>query len=412
MANKKIQATATLFLNTADAKKDAEKFVNDIKQKLKSIETAADKVDVFKDLVGYISQVDKALSALKSNNKDVFNSMFNGIDSNLLKEIEGIFGTTKEQLVQLDQLRTKILNAKNNGATTDELKALEQQIKDLYYAAGKMDDLKLSGRGALETRIGKMESALDNFATVWDEVNEKVKQGFGGGSGGSGGEYAKIQKNIKDLQSQLAQSKKLREEFELLSKAKKQFQEDEWLDDRISIEYSVDAIKKLVQEYRAAKSAKEDFEKSGNTSSVEYYQSVVNMAKAALQVDDVMTNYFADDKKARDKFKSIKFEQGSLYSAFSELTDQDTDEIFDEIGKNFNSSISAIELKIQQLTSELGSLSDVSKTAFSDVGNAAGDAEGKVDSFGKKIIDISEYISGMSAQLRSLFDVLSQPMET
>ena len=346
MANKKIQATATLFLNTADAKKDAEKFVNDIKQKLKSIETAADKVDVFKDLVGYISQVDKALSALKSNNKDVFNSMFNGIDSNLLKEIEGIFGTTKEQLVQLDQLRTKILNAKNNGATTDELKALEQQIKDLYYAAGKMDDLKLSGRGALETRIGKMESALDNFATVWDEVNEKVKQGFGGGSGGSGGEYAKIQKNIKDLQSQLAQSKKLREEFELLSKAKKQFQEDEWLDDRISIEYSVDAIKKLVQEYRAAKSAKEDFEKSGNTSSVEYYQSVVNMAKAALQVDDVMTNYFADDKKARDKFKSIKFEQGSLYSAFSELTDQDTDEIFDEIGKNFNSSISAIELKI------------------------------------------------------------------
>ena len=412
MANKKIQATATLFLDTANAKKDAEKFVNDIKQKLKSIETAADKVDVFKDLVGYISQVDKALSALKAKNSDAFNSMFNGIDTNLLKEIEKIFGTTKAQLTQLDQLKTKILNAKSNGSTTDELKVLEQQIKDLYAATGKMDDLKISGRGALETRISKMESALDNFATVWDEVNEKVKQGFGGGPGGTGVEYTKIQKNIKDLQSQLTKSKKLREEFGLLTKAKKQFQENEWLDDSISIEYSVDAIKKLVQEYRAAKSAKEDFEKSGNTSSIEYYQSLVNMAKVALQVDDVMTNYFADDKKARDKFKSIKFEQGSLYSAFSELTDQDTDELFDEIGNNFNTSINTIELKIQQLTSELNSLSSESKAAFNDVGNAVGDAEGKIDSFGKKIIDVSEYISGMSAQLRSLFDVLSQPMET
>lgn len=281
MANKKIQATATLFLNTADAKKDAEKFVNDIKQKLKSIETAADKVDVFKDLVGYISQVDKALSALKAKNADTFNSMFDGIDTNLLKEIEKIFGTTKDQLAQLDQLRTKILNAKTNGATTDELKALEQQIKDLYAAAGKMDDLKLSGRGSLETRIGKMESALNDFAAAWDSVNSKISQGFGSGSGGIiDGLSKEVQAEINRLEESLKQFDNFKQQLKNVSKSS------------IDFELNNDSIKKFLYDYEQLSDAIENFD--GNIFSDDYQEQVRKYVKMSSQL-----------LKLKDEFKKV-----------------------------------------------------------------------------------------------------------
>ena len=76
MATKNIKATAKLFLDTKDAQSDAAKFVNHIKQKLSEIETAADKMSVFKDVVDYIGQVDRALSALKSKNPDAFTNYY------------------------------------------------------------------------------------------------------------------------------------------------------------------------------------------------------------------------------------------------------------------------------------------------------------------------------------------------
>ena len=82
MANSKFKATAELFLDTSNAKNDAKKFVTDLKQKLNSIETAADKINVFKELVEYIGQVDNALTALRTNNGDAFKHMFDGVDEN------------------------------------------------------------------------------------------------------------------------------------------------------------------------------------------------------------------------------------------------------------------------------------------------------------------------------------------
>ena len=66
-------------------------------------------MNYFKELVDYISQVDKALSALKKNNKDMFDNIFGGLDSNLKAQLEEIFGSSG-QLKQLDVLREKLKN--------------------------------------------------------------------------------------------------------------------------------------------------------------------------------------------------------------------------------------------------------------------------------------------------------------
>lgn len=180
MANKKIQATAKLFLDTKDAQSDAAKFVNNLKQKLLDIETAADKFTAFKDMVDYLAQVDKALGSLKSKNADVFTHMFDGLDENLRKQLEDVFGVTKEQLTILDQLKNKVATVKQSGTTTgSDLKPLEQEVRSLYEAAGMLDKLDLSGKGKVETRIKKIETALEEFAVVFSGVNNKLSKGFG-----------------------------------------------------------------------------------------------------------------------------------------------------------------------------------------------------------------------------------------
>mgnify|MGYP003318861808 CR=1 FL=1 len=107
MANKKLNATAKLFLDTKDAQKDAKAFVEDIKQKLSEMESAADKMTVFKDVVAYISQIDSALNTLRKNNKDAFAHMFDGLDGNLRKQLEGIFGPSSD-IMELGFLKERI----------------------------------------------------------------------------------------------------------------------------------------------------------------------------------------------------------------------------------------------------------------------------------------------------------------
>jgi len=403
MANKKIQATATLFLNTADAKKDAEKFVNDIKQKLKSIETAADKVDVFKDLVGYISQVDKALSALKSNNKDVFNSMFNGIDSNLLKEIEGIFGTTKEQLVQLDQLRTKILNAKNNGATTDELKALEQQIKDLYAAAGKMDDLKLSGRGALETRIKNMESALDNFALIWDEVNKKVQQGFNiqGGHGGDGG-ISKLtdaaQQEIDKLENKIANIKDLLRELDDAFKNAKNYSSGK----DVTLEYDLteESAHQLINTLRELSGVKQKFD-AGSLTTEKDYQDLIKYTKAATQL-------LALDTEMSNNGNRPKFLKDAMLGEFESLFD-----FVESINKKFVNTISgALNKVVLDAQSKIDAIKSDASNYIKAAGGSTGGSGGGDGSGGKITnIDFTSLENTIKSEISSLASKLDSTLK-
>ena len=409
MANKKIQATATLFLNTADAKKDAEKFVNDIKQKLKSIETAADKVDVFKDLVGYISQVDKALSALKAKNADTFNSMFDGIDTNLLKEIEKIFGTTKDQLTQLDQLRTKILNAKTNGATTDELKALEQQIKDLYVAAGKMDDLKLSGRGAFETRIKSMESALDSFALIWDEVNKKVQQGFSGiGGAGEGGGIPKLtdsaQKEIDKLEGKISNIKDLLRELDDAFKNAKNYSAGK----DVALEYDLteESARQLINTLRDLSGVKQKFD-TGSLVTEKDYQDLIKYIKAATQL-------LALDTKMSDSGNRPKFLTDVLLGEFEGLFD-----FVESINKKFVNSISGAlnkvvldaQSKINAIRSDVSSYVNASTGGRGRSGGAGGSGGGDGDGAEITNIDFTSLESTIKSEVASLIDKLDSTLK-
>ena len=150
MAHKKLQATATLFLDTSNAQSDAKRFVNDIKQKLAEVENAADKMSVFKDVVEYIAQIDRALSALKIKNADVFKNVFGNLDTDLKKQLEDIFGIDGTKLGQLDVLREKLNELTPKSSITD----IKKFAKDLNSVFKDMN---------LDPPFGDIDKQFDSF---------------------------------------------------------------------------------------------------------------------------------------------------------------------------------------------------------------------------------------------------------
>lgn len=416
MANKKIQATAQLFLSTKDAQKDAQKFIADLKQKLSDIESAADKMTVFKDMVDYIAQVDRAMSDLKKHNKDAFSHMFDGLDTNLKKQLESVFSVDGGQLGQLDILRERLSSITTKSRIT-EIKKFAKELNALYASVG-MDipfaniDAQFTGR-TTQKYIDNLTDKVSLFGYVWKDVNAQISKGFGG-TGSGGIESAKIEKEIKGLETHLTKYKQLKAELQNLSQARESFLETEWLDESISIEYTIDSMKQLAEEFKIAKKLKEDFEASGDTSSLEYYQALSRFAKTTLQANDVWTNSIMGDKALIKELKGIKFDKGNLYDAINDIIDPDNEEIFDDLTGNINKIIDKTEARIVELNEKLSTIGN----SFGDgsgvsggvenIGDAASRAEDKVDALGKKLINVSEYVSALSGQLKEMFSATSR----
>lgn len=406
MANTKIRATAELFLNTKNAQNDAKVFINDLKQKLHDIETAADKMTVFKDMVSYIAQVDRALAALKANNKDAFAHMFDGLDANLKAQLEGIFGIDGAKLGKLDVLREQLGNL-TLKTSIKEIKAFAKEINTLFTSIGmdvpfeNIDEI-FRGRTSSE-HLKKLGVELANFATVWEDVNSRVSKGFGGPGGGNL-DTAKLEQEIKGLESRLAKYRKVQEELQNISAARESFLQDEWLDESISIEYTIDSIKQLAKEFQDAKIAKEKFESAGDTSSLEYYQALAKYSKAVLQANDIWTNAIDGNKSFAKELKGTQFGSSNLYNIINDIIDPDIDTVFDNLTGNIGNVINQLESKITQAVGKLQSINNnTGESAFNNIGNAANETGEKVDMLGKKLLSVSEYVSALSGQLKEMF---------
>lgn len=301
-ANIKRRFTVNLDINTKDAEKQIKATTDNLKTILADMGNASDKMTFFKELSDYLSQVDHELDKFKQKHGDgMFGQMFGGIDSNLLKEMEAVFGTAKEQMRQLEQIRTRMANVKTMGDSAQakiEVKELEQAVKDLFSAIGKADVAKLSGRGSLETRLAKMEDALNSFASVWDGVNDKIKSGFtfggtGGPAGGSGGGHDVVSDVQIVIDRLNLQNKKLLEAKEKFQEILKDFNSaDKGISDKYKIEITEESVSGLVQEYD---NLKNQFE-SSKVASSDYFNSLTKLVDVSLKLKKAFGEIYADDK--------------------------------------------------------------------------------------------------------------------
>lgn len=316
MANKKLRATAKLFLDTSSAQEDAKKFVSNLKQKLQDIESAADKMTVFKEMVDYIGQVDKALTALKNSNKETFDSMFSGLDSGLKRQLEGLFGTSMPQLEQVDILREKLATL-TPKSSIKEIRGFAKEIETLFVSIGidsPFDniDAQFSGRGNAG-HIELLTSSLSEFATVWSEVNNKVKNGFGfGGAGGGVPELDEGTKNkIAELENNIKKYKQIQEDLRSAYKDYDSFADGELVD--LNFDASIEGAKQLIDTLKQAESTLKSTEKG----TIEYYEALAKYSKLAVQIEPMRGALADNGINTRGIFKG--YDSDLIISVFEDL---------------------------------------------------------------------------------------------
>lgn len=483
MANKKIQATATLFLDTKDAQSDAKKFVNDLKQKLSEVETAADKMTVFKDMVAYIAQVDRALSALRKNNKDAFNSMFDGLDINLKQQLEGLFGVNGAQLGQVDALREK-LNTLTLKSSIKEIRTFAKEINTLFTSIGvsaPFDNINEQFSGRTNTgHIQALATSLANFATVWEDLSARVSQGFGGAGGSGSGVFGGLNNEVQEAIDKL---KKQKEEYQQVIDAinKKPIKIN------ITSENDAEELEKLINAYREIqkKTTSSDFtnlsfeeqnkllaervrlatllkntsdhiiDNDGSNEAFDMATSGDGM-RAIESAETFLDNFYNDSKGKAEELRKlyiglvsdIDLQLRTLQGPSTSHDIKDTVSLYDKLNEKireyfelkkqlnnieegsveYNSiqdrqrAIQSEILTLKQLSEEQedslygifddiddadvpfkNALANICDTLGVEIPQAANQAGEQIDTFGKKIVNVSEYVSALSGQLKEMF---------
>lgn len=330
--------TVSLDIETKDVEKQVKATVGNLKTILADLGKASDKMGYFKELVDYIGQIDTALTALRSKNKNAFDNMFDGLDADLKKAMEGIFDTSSKTMSALDALRGKLNDASKNGAGVKELRQIASEINDLFTSLGRAEpidiDAQFSGRGKTEDRINILTNALDNFATVWDGVNNKVKSGFGfGGTGGIVEFSEEVQKEIDALENKIKSIQDLMTELQNVFKMTKAFNDGK--DVALGFEATEESAKNLLEQFKLLSATRQKFLEDGDTSSPAYYENLIQYTKAATQL--VALN----DELAKSSKGSPKFLANALSGEFVDVYD-----FIDSFDKKFVSSIQTSLSKI------------------------------------------------------------------
>ena len=274
MANNNRKFTLSLEIDSKTAEQQIKTTAKNINKILEGMGNASDKMTYFKELADYIGQIDQQLGAFrKTHGEDMFNKMFGGLDSGLQKQMQSLFDTTKKELSAVEELQQKIASARKNGASKDEAKALKSEVEALYKNLGRSDEISISNRLGPAKMLEEAENALNGFAAKWKDVNNKIASGFNfGGSGSS----ANIQNKINELNEAKNSLQKTLDgiknnkigDIELPKGDKKQ----------------LEFLKKLVSEYKAAKIAKEDFEKRKDTGSDGYAKAMATYVDSAKKL--------------------------------------------------------------------------------------------------------------------------------
>lgn len=334
MADKKIKATAQLFLDVSDAQSDAKKFVTDLKKQLSSIETAADKITVFKDLVGYIELVDKALSVLRAKNGDAFKHMFDGMDENFRKEFEELFGLSGGNLSKLDVLREKLATL-TPKSSIKEVRKFAQDLSSLYTAIGQTPDFKVedfAGRTNADF-IRILTDAFNKFDSLWANKVSELKDKFSIGE--SGGNFSeRVQKEIEGLQNQISELKALRKELDSVLQAKKDYDNFKSL----GLEFDISQTEELINKYKELESVSGNYQKGTK----EYYDNLAQRAKIGLQLSMAQDSEQLNPEHATAIRKIIGSD--SFDSMLSEFQSE-----FKNISAIYDQAIEKIQQKIQDI---------------------------------------------------------------
>ena len=228
----------------------------------------------FKEFASMMHLMERRIKSFKDEYGDAFDHVFNGLDSGMQKTMEELFQTTKKELTAVDELERRVVAAQkkmpkgafskldkaDQEAYIAEANKLHDEVKQIYAALGAEVPVDISEKLLPPEKLKRLKTALSSFASLWEDVNDRVAKGLGfGGSGGSGKGALGTNVITQELDELARETKagveKLDKEIHNLKRKKEE------LDDVLAktspkalgsyeVDLDVDSVKKLVDEYR------------------------------------------------------------------------------------------------------------------------------------------------------------------
>jgi hypothetical protein len=118
------------------------------------------------------------------------------------------------------------LDGLTDKSSIKEIRDFAKSLNEIYESVGSKapfadieNEFKDFSKGAKTKYIDVLSSKLNNFATVWKDVNSKISQGFGVGVGGGISTLSKeVQNEIDKLKKQ---EEEMREVFDAINNPQK-----------------------------------------------------------------------------------------------------------------------------------------------------------------------------------------------
>lgn len=408
--------------NDKDASKSIKTISKDLKQMIANFGDASDKISVLKDLVGYLNKVDASLNDLKTNNKDLFNQIFGSVDKNLTGALSELFGVLNSDMTMLDGLKQRVQDANDSRAKLDVLKRIAEDINSLYEKMGAQKPINIDemfvGKGSKQagtdfaSRIRILNDAINGFAVNFQDVQQKLKDGFTiGGAGGTGGS-GQGNSFETEVQNDIDKLKELRQVYQEIVDAIK--------GNPIKIEVSkkndADELSKLINEYQNAISAYNDIANKQNATPDEINEKLaerlrlatllVNMSKdiessGSDKAGELVTFNLKTIENAREFLMGLKDTQKK---AIENLYNNKLQQIDVDILKKEYLSYDSLYKKVEELYSLKEKMSKLDKTKDKSQYDALDEEYGKINDDLIKIASAMEVDDAVADIFDEIYD--------
>lgn len=408
--------------NDKDASKSIKTISKDLKQMIANFGDASDKMSVLKDLVGYLNKVDASLNDLKTNNKDLFNQIFGSVDKNLTGALSELFGVLNSDMTMLDGLKQRVQDANDSKAKLDVLKRIAEDINSLYEKMGAQKPINIDemfvGKGSKQagtdfaSRIRILNDAINGFAVNFQDVQQKLKDGFTiGGAGGTGGS-GQGNSFETEVQNDIDKLKELRQVYREIVDAIK--------GNPIKIEVSkkndADELSKLINEYQNAISAYNDIANKQDATPDEINEKLaerlrlatllVNMSKdielsGSDKAGELVTFNLKTIENAREFLMGLKDTQKK---AIENLYNNKLQQIDVDILKKEYLSYDSLYKKVEELYSLKEKMSKLDKTKDKSQYDALDEEYGKINDDLIKIASAMEVDDAVADIFDEIYD--------
>lgn len=408
--------------NDKDASKSIKTISKDLKQMIANFGDASDKMSVLKDLVGYLNKVDASLNDLKTNNKDLFNQIFGSVDKNLTGALSELFGVLNSDMTMLDGLKQRVQDANDSKAKLDVLKRIAEDINSLYEKMGAQKPINIDemfvGKGSKQagtdfaSRIRILNDAINGFAVNFQDVQQKLKDGFTiGGAGGTGGS-GQGNSFETEVQNDIDKLKELRQVYQEIVDAIK--------GNPIKIEVSkkndADELSKLINEYQNAISAYNDIANKQDATPDEINEKLaerlrlatllVNMSKdiessGSDKAGELVTFNLKTIENAREFLMGLKDTQKK---AIENLYNNKLQQIDVDVLKKEYLSYDSLYKKVEELYSLKEKMSKLDKTKDKSQYDALDEEYGKINDDLIKIASAMEVDDAVADIFDEIYD--------